>query len=622
MPQPIEDFLERELLFLEQIARPFAEHYPANAKHLVPEPGAHADPHLERMIEGFTLLSGRIRHKLDSDFPKLTGSMLQILYPHLSLIIPSMSIARVSKVPSDIDLRQGWRLEKGTPLRSQVFGKHAESLQYSLGYPVTVWPIELTNVTWEANALDLGIRPPKGTTAVVRLLFSCKDGLRFEDLALEKVRLYLTGERQLMAALYEIIFNRCLGVAFQPVGRGGKAGGSSRSLRFSAKESLFQVGLDLDEGLLPFPPEAFLGYRQLMELLSFPLKYQFIDLAGWQHLRDQQFGSQIEVHLFLSQTQENLERSLSTANILLNCAPVVNLFRQSCDPIDKNNLQPDYRVVPSRRQPRGMEIYSIESVRTLDAESGRVRDVVPFYASEFAAKDERPAYYHAVRRESLVEQDLGTEVYVAIVDPEFHPSRPENSILDVRAWCTNRDLSFEYQHAGDPLVVSAGPGGTRGEFTLLYKPTYPLRAFLGRNAYWRLLGQNCLNRVSLVDEKVSLKALQELLSLCDFSGPATQLAAVNHHIIEGIKAVSAQPIMHLVKSSAAKAGICRGMEVHLEFDEEKYTGTGVFLVASVLERFFALYTGVNSFTKMVARTSQSEGDFKSWPPRAGADQLP
>ncbi len=519
--------------------------------------------------------------------------------------------------PSGADLRQGWRLEKDTPLRSQAFGAHAESLQYSLGYPVTVWPIELTSVAWETSPFDVAPRPPHGTVAILRLQFSCQDGLRFEDLALDKLRLHLSGERQLMAGLYEILFNRCLGVAFQAPGRGAATG---TALRCSAQESLVQVGLDLDEGLLPFPAESFLGYRLLMELLSFPQKFLFADLAGWQHLRDRRIGSQVEVLFFLSQTQENLERGLSAANFLLHCAPIANVFHQSCDPIDNHHLRSDYRVVASRRQPRGMEVYRIESMRTLDAESGRLRDVLPFYANSFAPTKERPAYYHAVRRDSLDETDLGTEVHVSIVDPEFSPSKPESSVLDVRAWCTNRDLSFKHQQAGDRLVASAGVGGS---LTLLHKPTHPLRPYLRRGTYWRLLGQNCLNHVSLVDGKMSLQALQELLSLCDFSGPATpQLAAVNQQIIEGIKAVRARPVVHWVKSSAARSGMCRGMELHLEFDEEKYTGTGVFLVASVLERFFALYTGVNSFTKLIAKTAQAEGYLKTWPPRAGPKPLP
>ena len=54
-------------------------------------------------------------------------------------------------------------------------------------------------------------------------------------------------------------------------------------------------------------------------------------------------------------------------------------------------------------------------------------------------------------------------------------------------------------------------------------------------------------------------------------------------------------------------GFCRGIEVTVEFDEEQYVGTGVYLFASVLERFLGLYASLNSFTQLVARTRQREG---------------
>jgi type VI secretion system protein ImpG len=67
-------------------------------------------------------------------------------------------------------------------------------------------------------------------------------------------------------------------------------------------------------------------------------------------------------------------------------------------------------------------------------------------------------------------------------------------------------------------------------------------------------------------------------------------------------------------------GFCRGLEVSIEFDEEKYVGSGVFLFASILERFLGLYTSLNSFTQLTAKTRQREQPLKQWPPRAG-DQI-
>ena len=72
---------------------------------------------------------------------------------------------------------------------------------------------------------------------------------------------------------------------------------------------------------------------------------------------------------------------------------------------------------------------------------------------------------------------------------------------------------------------------------------------------------------------------------------------------------------------ATAGGFCRGIEVTIEFDEQKYVGTGVFLFACVLERFLGLYSSINSFSQLVARTRQGEARFKNWPPRAGEQPL-
>jgi type VI secretion system protein ImpG len=45
------------------------------------------------------------------------------------------------------------------------------------------------------------------------------------------------------------------------------------------------------------------------------------------------------------------------------------------------------------------------------------------------------------------------------------------------------------------------------------------------------------------------------------------------------------------------------------------------LFAAVLENFFGLYTSLNSFTQLVAKSRQREEPLKRWPPRAGEQIL-
>jgi len=41
----------------------------------------------------------------------------------------------------------------------------------------------------------------------------------------------------------------------------------------------------------------------------------------------------------------------------------------------------------------------------------------------------------------------------------------------------------------------------------------------------------------------------------------------------------------------------------------------------VLEHFFGLYVSMNSFSQLVVRVKQREGELKRWPPRAGDQPL-
>jgi type VI secretion system protein ImpG len=64
----------------------------------------------------------------------------------------------------------------------------------------------------------------------------------------------------------------------------------------------------------------------------------------------------------------------------------------------------------------------------------------------------------------------------------------------------------------------------------------------------------------------------------------------------------------------------RGLEITLTCDETAFEGAGVFLLGAVLERFFAKYVSINSFTETVLRTVQ-RGDVMRWPARVGLENL-
>jgi type VI secretion system protein ImpG len=64
----------------------------------------------------------------------------------------------------------------------------------------------------------------------------------------------------------------------------------------------------------------------------------------------------------------------------------------------------------------------------------------------------------------------------------------------------------------------------------------------------------------------------------------------------------------------------RGLEVEITCDETAFEGAGVYLLGAVLERFFAKYVSINSFTETVLKTVQ-RGEVMRWPARVGRENL-
>ena len=124
-----------------------------------------------------------------------------------------------------------------------------------------------------------------------------------------------------------------------------------------------------------------------------------------------------------------------------------------------------------------------------------------------------------------------------------------------------------------------------------------------------------LNHVSITGGEAGTEALREILKLYDFRDSAETRAT-----IDGVAAVASR---HAVGRAPSRrgGGICRGVEVRIEFDPDRFTGGGVFLFASVLERFLALYASINSFVQTVASVRGREGELRRWSPRAGETVL-
>jgi type VI secretion system protein ImpG len=616
-------YYERELAFVRQMGAEFAQKYPKIASRLLLEPDKCEDPHVERLIEAFAFLSARIHLKLDDEFPEITESLLNILYPHYLSPIPSMSIVQFVLDPEQGKISAGYHVPRETALYTRPI--HGTPCRFRTSYPVTLWPIEVTSAALES--LDPVDARGRWQDAALRLSLRCLNNTKLSEFKtgedgerprpISELRFFLNGEPQLTYALYELLFNNATRVELHAQG-GARKPGQPQPVITLPPSALRPVGFGADEGLLPYTRRSFMGYRLLTEYFTFPEKFLFFDLTGLDETaRRGGFGEEFTVTVYLRDVVP--PRGLVSASTFqLGCSPVVNLFKKVAEPIQLTRLQNEYRVIADVHRQAATEVYSVDAVTSSDPYLKQSKHYQPFYSIRHAEESEpEETFWYTTRRPSQRAEDTGTEVYVSLVDLGFNPRVPAAETVTAHVTASNRDLPGKLPlggREGDFEVEGTGP---LGRARALRKPTETVRPPLRRGAQWRLISHLSLNHLSLsgADGGSDADPLREILSLYDF----TDSPAVRRQI-GGIADVSSRRVVRQTGSRIG-TGFVRGLETTVRFDEEMFVGSGVFLFASVLERFLGLYVTANSFNQLVATTKQREEALKRWPPRAGDQDL-
>lgn len=589
-------YYRRELSYLREMGREFAARYPKIAARLELATDESPDPHVERLIESFAFLTARLQYNIDAEFPEITSTLLGILYPQMIEPVPSMAIAHFDVDPAQGKLTSGYSVAKNTSLFARANGGLV--CRFRTCYPLTLWPVEVEYADFESP--DQYPFAGSRVSTVLRLRLRCH-GADLSELEWRRLRFFLHGERRVAFELYQLLVQHVDSVVL-------RSADGSRVVPLS-KQALRPVGFGDDEDVLPYPAHAHSAYRLLQEYFAFPDKFLFFDLEGL----DAGFkGDTLDI-LILLDRPPGRRLAVNRDTFRLNCTPIVNLFRKSSEPIRWDHRTTEYRLVPDMRREKSTEIHSILRVSaTSDADDGS-RVFAPFYAYTHTMEQRgQKAFWHARRRPTGRADLPGTDVYLSFLDLEFNPAQPASQVVYAHTLCTNRRLA-EQLSAGALLDIEEGV--PRKAITCLTKPTPQGEPALDAAGQWRLISHLALNHLSLSEGRASLNALREILLLYSHSDHDTVKQQIN-----GIVSMSSRRIVRRVGPDAWR-GFCRGTEITLTFDEELYVGSSPFLLASVLNRFFALYTSVNSFTQLVIKSRQREGIWYQWQPMAGEQDI-
>lgn len=622
-------YYERELIFLRRMGAEFARKYPKIAARLMIDEEKVEDPHVERMIEAFAFLSARVSLKIDDELPEITESFLNLIYPHYLAPIPSMAITQFSYASPRDKLSAVPVLERGARLNSRPVDGTA--CQFKTAYDVNLVPIEVESAELASPAPKDG--RGKYANCYIRVSMRCYGNADLHELKMaegdrvpEFLRFYLDGDPQLVYPLYEIIFNHATSVEFRPreAPLDNRTMKTMTNLRLKqpdpvilpAESALKQVGFAEREALLPFSKRSLSGYRLLTEYFAFPYKFLFVDVYGLDKAIAAKFGSHFDLFIHLKDVTPPAA-PVNEETFRLGCSPIVNLFQRLTDPVYISQQKYEYQVMPDVHRQNTTEVYSIDNVYSTDPTNNATRELAPFYSLKHTYGEQmEKSYWYGVRRQSQRPDDNGTEIFVSLVDGQFNPRAPAVDILNVRATCTNRDLPGKLPFGGKEGDFEVEGSALLSRVRCLTKPTETIRPPQRRSVQWRLISHLNLNYLSIVNsENGEPEALREILQLYNFAD-----STVFRRQILGITHIESRKSVRQIGDRVG-AGFVRGMETTITFDEEQYVGSGLYLFASVIERFLGLYASVNSFNQLSIRTLQRDEIVKQFPARAGDQEL-
>ncbi|WP_387691774.1 type VI secretion system baseplate subunit TssF [Photorhabdus sp. RM71S] len=572
-------YYEAEMRYLREAGKEFAQAYPDRAAMLNLDRVSIRDPFVERLLEGFAFLMGRLREKLDDDLPELTEGLVSLLWPHYLRTIPSMSIVELA--PDWAQMKKSEPVEKGFEVLSQPIGLHGTRCRYTTTQAVQLLPLSLTAAAFQAE--------PDGRS-VIRLRFDCGTRVDWRQVDLRCLPLYLNADSPLACALHRAFTLQTQQLYLRLPGQPDRQpfDGGFSPLGFGDAERLWPKG-----------ESAFSGYQLLLEYFTFREKFMFVALCGLETLTIPDRTPWFELEVALSESWPG-DQPFSAENIRLHCSPVINLFSLESDPLRLSPLQTEYLLRPMRLQDGHIEIYSVDAV--VSSERVGHQTYVPF--SSFRHKGgmmrhEAPErYYHTrVKRGPSGLYDT----WLILGGEDFDDDKPYEENLSLTLTGTNGQLPRRALQ--DTLLDTAINPPLAGLIVRnLCEPTLPCYPPNQDRFHWRILSHLGSNFLSMMDNPDVLRGTLALYDWTDNEMNTRRLAAivaVKHSLIERFE----------------QGYLRRGVHIEVTLDSQGFSGTGdICLFGEMLSRFFALYTDIHLFNRLTL-ILQPTGERLLWEER-------
>ncbi|KFL54106.1 type VI secretion protein [Burkholderia pyrrocinia] len=619
-PKNLLPHFEREMALLRRSMQTFSQRFPKIAARLAITGEHSEDPHVERLLQSFALMSSSHTIRLEDDVPAFTRGLLETLHGAFLRPFPSCAIAQFH-----VD-RTGEQTGPRVIPRGEHLVAPADREVFRMTDEVAIVPLAVSDVRYTTSAIaprDAAL--PSETTGLLTVTFELTSPEATFAIVPDRLRLHFTGAREIVAALMDAVL-------LFAVSGFAEADESGRWKRLP--NAVFTaVGLEPADALLDMPRDDALGpFHLLMEYCAVPERFDFVDLDMRPLKRIAGGSRRVALHLAIAGVHPDSHRAQRLAaataeHVRLFCTPVINLFPDDAEPIE-TYTGCSYYPVKSLEQKNASQtnIWSIDTVReTSDAGTSLLP---PFQSLQHGMGAHLGLYWVVLRDEARRAPkkpvdpkdkkagktpspdeiaDLLRGVELALIDRDGQPADPGRRKLAIRLSCTQGDLSGMQERelalrAGDPV----------GTIALLNRPTRSRPPAFRYGELWNVLSL-------LVPQAIRLDkgGLAQLTRLCARWAECSVDAGRR---FDALVSLSTARVRRWMPGKPASAFV-QGLEVRLVVDEQRFAGFSLGGFAHVMDRFFAPHVPVTSFVQIVLFSAHTGALLRRGQPCPGVQPL-
>jgi type VI secretion system protein ImpG len=573
----------QELSDIKEASNQFAQKHPRVASNLNLHQNSQSDPLIGHLFESFSFISARIQSQLNNDNDEFTQCLLQRFYPHYLKPMPCASIIEIQTTGEESNRSN---ITAGSTI---ACSQNNERLIFNTVYDTTIEPITITHISYEQKHL-LDNESNASAKACIKISIKINPEVNLDDFTCNKLRLYINAEMQYSPTLYELILNQFNHLSIE----------TENNQINIPNAQLSPVGLSVNESLIPFQSTNNPTNERLSEYFSFPEKFQFIDInfPNKIHFHENHFCLNIHVNTF----KKDIAHQLNHKTLLLNCVPIVNVFKTHAEPIKLNNKEFGHEIkIDPYSSSLTYSIYQIRNVFIIDENNKRIQ-VLPYFSPRNESNDNTIYWYEQRTHRNPSDKYSNQKVNIYLIDNTGRPVEYDECTLHIELTATNHNLPYYLCINEETLSFWNNNENLNLEIKPLYAFTMPKSLYNTNISKWRLINHLNHDSISLTNSN-GKQWLNDLLNLHQDDN-----SSHINNIIKSIQSISTKTLLKR-SNEANLMSFAQGTQITIFINDEFLSPADLYLFFHILSAYWQYTCTINTFVETQIKDIENKTIF-------------